>query len=47
MSKWSGLAIAGIWIGAGIVSFNIQDVMLLWAAGASTCLVALCNLGTS
>ena len=23
MSKWAGIAIAGIWIGIGIISFNV------------------------
>ena len=40
MSKWAGLAIAGIWIGAGIISFNIDDISLLIVAGVATGLTA-------
>ena len=25
MSKWCGIAIAGIWIGIGIMSFNVGE----------------------
>jgi|GEM_PF-1594063 len=41
MSKWLGLAIAGIWLGAGIISFNIHDPSLLWAAAIATGLTVL------
>ena len=39
MSKWAGFAIAGMWIGIGIISFNVGPAILeiaragAWASG--------------
>lgn len=43
MNKWAGLAIAGIWVGAGIISFNIHDIDLVWGALIATVVTAFAS----
>ena len=43
MGKWAALAIAGIWIGTGIVAFAIPDIDILWGPSIATIVIAARN----